>query len=100
MEVSDKVAIFLAKSKERKKFPVKDERFPLLLQSTNSKIFLVYCELSLSICRDIEPFLTLFQAERPLAVFLFQKLTELIVSLMERFVKPDVLQTNCAGYKL
>ena len=100
LEVCGKVAIFLAKSKERKKFPAKDERFPLLLQSTNSERFPVYCELLLSICRDIEPFRTLFQAERPLAVFLFQKLTELIVSLMERFVKPDVLQANCTGYKL
>ena len=100
LKVSDKLAIFLVKSKERKKFPAKDERILLLLQSTNSKIFPVYCEFSLSICRDIEPFLILFQTERPVAVFLFQKLKELIVSLMERFVKPDVLQANCSGYKL
>ena len=40
---------------------------------------------------EIGPYLVLFQAEHPLAVFLFEKLKELLVSLMERYVKPEFL---------
>ena len=86
--------------KESKSFPKNDERFPLLLCNTKSKIFPAYCEFSLSICRDIEPFLALIQVERPLAMFLYQKLRELILLLMEQFVKSDVLNANGSVYKL
>lgn len=55
---------------------------------------------SLCITNEIEPFLTFFQAERPLAVFLFEKLKELVTSLMERFVKSDVLESNSSVNKL
>ena len=94
LEIIDKLATFMTNLKQSKSFPKNDERFPLLLCNTKSKIFPAYCEFSLSICRDIEPFLALFQAERPLAMFLYQKLRELILSLMERFVKSDVLNAN------
>ena len=46
---------------------------------------------SFYISNEIEPYLVLFQTERPLAVFLFGKLKKLFVSLAERFVKPAVL---------
>ena len=97
--MNDKLTTFLIKYKENKCFPPKDERFPLLLKNTQSKIFPAYIEFSLSLCRDIEPFLKLFQSERPLAVFLFRKLKELVVSMMERFVRSDVLQANASGNK-
>ena len=46
---------------------------------------------SFYISNEIEPYFVLFQTERPLAVVLFGKLKELFVSLVERFVKPEVL---------
>ena len=49
MEISEKRANYLTLSKERKTWPPKDERFPLLLKNTKSKIFPAYCEFSLSI---------------------------------------------------
>ena len=100
MEISEKIANYLTLLKKIKTWPPKDERFPLLLKNTKSKIFPAYCEFSLSICRDIEPFLNLFQSEKPLAVFLYTKLKELIVSLLERFVKPSVLEQNSSPNKL
>ena len=94
MEISEKIANYLTLLKERKIWPPKDEGFPLLFKNTKSKIFPAYCEFSLSIYRDIEPFLNLFQSDKPLAMFLYTKLKELIVSLLERFVKPSVLEQN------
>ena len=92
MEIKEKVTKYLTLSKERKNRPVKDERFPLLLKNTKSKFFPANCEFSQSVCRDIEPFLKLFQAEKPLAVFLYSQLRELIRSLLERFCS-----TTCTG---
>ena len=42
-------------------------------------IFPAYYEFSNSICRDLELFLTLFQAERLLRVLLFRKLKDLVI---------------------
>lgn len=100
LEILNKIVIYLTQSKERKAWPAKDERFPLLFKNTKSKIFPAYCEFSLSICRDIEPFLTLFQSEKPLAMFLYTKLKELITSLLERFVRSDVIESNLSAYKM
>lgn len=50
--------------------------------------------------RDIEPILALFEAERQLVMFLYAKLRELILSLMKRFVKSDVLDANGSTCKL
>ena len=88
MDLIDKLSVFLKKSKDegRKNFDAKDERFPLLLKNTSSVIFPAYCEFSNSICRDLEPFLTLFQAERPLGVFLFRKLKDLVILLPGRII--------------
>ena len=57
MEISEKIANYLTLLKERKTWPPKDERFPLLLKNTKSKIFPAHYESSSSIRRDIEPFL-------------------------------------------
>ena len=102
LEIQDKIANFMKASelKNRKNFGPKDERKPLLVRVTNSLMFKVYCEFSLSICRDIEPFLTLFQAERPLCVFLFSKLVDLLTTLMQRFIRKDVLDSNSSASKL
>ena len=102
LEIDDKLAKFLVKGQElkRRNFDSKDQRLPLLLRVTQSKMFPVYCEFSLTVCRDIEPFLKLFQAERPLAVFLYAKLMELAISLMERFVKKVIKENGISSYKL
>ena len=103
LEIDTLILNFIRKSDElkRKNFNAKDERKPLLLKATSSVMFKVYCEFSLSICRDIEPFLTLFQAERPLSVFLYSKLLDLVLVLLRRFVKKSVIDDcNCNPMKL
>lgn len=102
IEIMDQLSLFLKKSKEeeRKNFGAKDERFPLLLKNTSSVIFPAYCEFSNAICRDLEPFLKLFQAERPLGVFLFRKLKDMIAMLLERIVRKEVLDENRTSSKL
>ena len=54
----------------------------------------------MSVINDIEPDFTLFQADRPLAVFLHEGMFSLMFSLMERFVLLEVLQANSTTRKL
>ena len=44
------------------------------------------------VIRDVEPFLTLFQSEKPLAPVLFEKLKGLIELILQRFVKAGVIR--------
>ena len=77
--------------KEKKNIPTNDDCFTTAIDKLGSPMHLAALHFSLCISSDIEPYLVLFQAEHPLAVFLFEKLKELLVSPMERFVKPEVL---------
>ena len=51
-------------------------------------------QFSLCIMRDFEPYLELFQAERPLVFFIFQKLKVLFNSLLCKFVRPEVMNNS------
>ena len=66
-------------------------RFPLHLATL---------EFSLFICNKIEPFLTFFQAERPLAVFLYEKFKKLLTSIIGRFIHPGVFAANSSTRKM
>ena len=79
--------VFLRQCKEEEKFPCDDDRFPLPLESFFSCTGNAQYEFCLVVIRDIEPFLTLFQSEKPLVPFLFEKLKGLIVLILQRFVK-------------
>lgn len=46
----------------------------------------------LLISREVQPFLTLYQTDRPMLPFVGRDLGLLLRSLMEKFMKPDVLQ--------
>ena len=46
----------------------------------------------MTILNDVEPFLSLFQAELPLSVFLYEKLKCIVTLLLERVCRPEVLK--------
>ena len=62
--------------------------------STLTVIFPAYYEFSNSICRDLELFLTLFQAERLLRVLLFRKLKDLVILLLAKIIRKEVMDDN------
>ena len=90
--VGNKFLVFLRQYEEEKKLPRDDERFPLLLESFSWCTGNAQYEFCLVVIRNIEPFLTLFQFEKPLAPFLFEKLKGLIVLILQRFVKASVIR--------
>ena len=91
IEINQNLKVYFKDLKEKKKIPTNDDRFTTAINKLGSPRHLAALHFLLFISNEIEPYLVLFQAERPLAVFLFEKLKELLVSLMERFVNPEVL---------
>jgi len=45
----------------------------------------------LSIAKLFQPFLVSFQTDAPMCPFLYGELVKMMKSIMERFIKPDVL---------
>ena len=72
----------------------------MLKEACHNPVFICILPFSLCIVNDLEPFLKLFQSERPLTFFLYEKLKEMMSALMMRFVKPDLLTSANSRYKL
>ena len=68
-----------------KKIRKKDERFEFLKVYLADPILPAILQFALSVMEFLEPFLTLFQAERPLVFFMYENLKDLILSLVTRF---------------
>ncbi len=54
----------------------------------------------MTICRLLEPFLTLFQVERPLAPFLYQELFDIMRNLLSTFVNDSIISAITNGSRL
>ena len=93
-EINQNLKLYSKNLKKKKNIPTNDDRFITAIDKLESPMHLTTLHFSLCISNQVEPYLALFQAEGPHAVFLFEKLKELLVSLMERFVKPEVLAKN------
>lgn len=52
------------------------------------------------ILEEIEPFLEPFQSERSMAVFLYEKLRAIMLSLLEKVLGPNILEENSSTSKL
>ena len=64
------------------------------------KLVVAKLEMFRFIAGMMKPFLTKYQTEKPLVVYLGTDLAVLMSDLMELFVKPEVLNDNMTGYKL
>ena len=100
IDINQNLKVHFKDLKEKKNIPTNDDRFTTAVDKLGSPMHLAALHFSLCISNEIEPYLVLFQAERPLALFLFEKLKELLVSLMGRFVKPEVLAKKDAVGKV
>ena len=90
----------LKELKEKKAFPENDDRLALVYQMVNSHLLLPILKFSKSIMNVLELFLSLFQAERLLTLFLLEHLKRLITSQMDYFVHPSVLESASSTKKL
>ena len=83
-----------------KEDPPKDDRLKTILDKIGFPLHAGTPEFTLFICNEIEPFLTFFQAEWLLAAFLYEKLKELLISIMGRLLRPAVFTRNSSTWKM
>ena len=74
--------------------------FTVVKEACHNPIFKCILQFSLCVANDLEWFLKLFQSERPLAFFLYEKVKEIMIALMTCFVRADELASANSGYKL
>jgi hypothetical protein len=58
----------------------------------NDKFVLARLHTFISIAKQIEPFLTLYQTDRPMIMFLADDMKQILKVLMKRFLKPESLK--------
>ena len=94
IEILPYLKTYIKHLNQTKKFPAKDDRFVTLKSMLFSQTLLPSLDFTRCIISDIEPFPTIFQTERPLAVFVYEKMKELVVAPMTRFIRPEILETH------
>ena len=93
-EISDHLQAYVEDLASKKKLPKNYDRFERIKSFSGNPTGPAVLEFNLSVMKEIEPFLELFQAERPLVVFLYEKVKIIILSLMQRFVRPEVVEST------
>ena len=82
---------------------IKKDRDTKTYKSFRAAVNGVMLPIILEFCRavsmTVEPFLRCFQSEKPMAVFLYEKVGKIMLSLMERFVCSEVLLANSPPIK-
>ena len=71
---------------------LKDERFQHIQQFLADPISPAILQFALSVIEEMEPFQELFQAEQPSLFFLYEKLKALVLSLVNRFGRAEVIE--------
>ena len=79
---------------EHKKMPKDDNRFTHIKQKLNWCITEPMLKFSLCIMNELDPILSIFQSEKPLAPFLYGSFKDVVTSLLERAVRSDILQNK------
>ena len=82
------------------KSPPETKTFETIKSALCDPMFLPMLEFSRSLAMELEQFLTVFQAEKPLSVFIYEKLKEVLYDLHTRIIKPGVLDENSTVVKL
>ena len=77
---------------KEKKVPKKDDRFVRIKLFLADPVSPAILQFALSIMKELESFLELFQAERPFSFFLYEKLKAIVLALVNRFVRPEEIE--------
>ena len=71
----------------------KNKSFENVQQSVKDPLLTAKLNFFLMIAKEIQAFLTTYQAEKPLLPFFATDMKSLVKELMQKFIKPDVLSS-------
>ena len=90
IEILPKLKKFVAEYKS----PWDTKIFQTVKEAPGNPMFPMILEFSRSLAMELQPFMSIFQADRPLSVFLYEELKDVLHGLYQRIVKPKVLEAN------
>ena len=92
LEVLPDMAKYI-KAVEMKKFPdPKTKSFDVIKEAVHDPLTTAKMNFVLSVAKEVTPFLTKYQCDKPMVAFLATDLFILLKNLMSRFVKVDILK--------
>ena len=78
----------------------KTKSWAMIAQCCDDSLFVVKANIFLTFAKDVTPFLTKYQTDQPMLLFLSSDLVRLICDLLARFVKKEVLSPIKGPVKL
>ena len=94
------VKLYVAAVEEKKVSNPKTKSYDVVKEAVGDKLMLPKIHFFKCIASQMEPFLSMYQAEQPMVPFLASDLSHLIRSLMRRFIKSSVLDEATTTEKL
>ncbi|GBO45640.1 hypothetical protein AVEN_139023-1 [Araneus ventricosus] len=98
LEIFSAVAEFVKAAKKEKKSYVSTKNFTTITECIKDPFFAAKLAFFQSLAAAVQPFLTEFQSDAPLASLIFKTLMSILKSVLDKFVKADVLEKN--SYRL
>ena len=100
LEVLPNMATYVKAVQERKYPNPGTKSFEVVKEATQDKLMPAKLNFVLSVSKEVVPFLTRYQTDKPMVPFLSTDLYRLLRSIMARFIKPDVMQNVKSVNKL
>jgi hypothetical protein len=90
----DHVVKYVTAVREKKYTDPKTKSFSIVAENVNAHITPAKLAFFLSVANQLQPFLTKYQTDVPMLMFLFSDLNDTVKHLLERFVKQDVIKAT------
>ena len=100
LSVWDGICTYVKKTKEKKGVIPKCNSWKEVETATRDPFVTAKLNFFLSVAKMVTPFLTIYQTDRPMIIFLKEDLKNLILTLMRRFIDEDVLKAANTTKKL
>ena len=94
------VVQYITAAKSGKVTEPKNKSFEIVQQSVKDPLLTAKLNFFLMIAKEIQPFLTKYQADKPLLPFCATEMKNLVKELMQKFIKPDLLSDATSVVKL
>ena len=100
LEIIPFVVQYISTAKSGKVTEPKNKSFENVQQSVKDPLLTAKLNFFLMIAKEIQPFLTKYQADKPLLPFFATEMKNLVKELLQKFVKPDLLSDVTSVVKL
>ena len=92
--------LFIEACESKQKTKATSNLYKTLCAAMSDKLYVVKLSFFRSVASTVEPFLSLYQTDKPMGPFLVHDIERVVRNLLERCVKPDALHNASTAYNL